>query len=147
MAGVRILFDTSVLVSGLLEIHENHRDSAAALDSVHGGRSRGVVATHALAETWSTLSGLPVRPPLDPGEVHRLIETVIVGRFEVVPLDAEDYLAVLGEMTRGGFRGRIVYDALHVRAARKTGADEILTYNVRHFRRLAPDLAGRIRRP
>lgn len=147
MAGVRVLFDSSVLIPGLLGIHPHHRAAAAALDLVHRGEIHGLASTHALAETFAMLSGLPLRPPPDPAALLSLLRTAVVARFEIVPLDLDDYMAVLEEMPAGGFRGRILYDALHLRAARKARAAEILTYNLRDFRRLAPDLAGRIRAP
>ncbi len=144
---MRVLFDSSVLIPALLESLENHEDSASALGRVHCGEVAGVVTAHALAETWSFLSGMPTHPPPDAGAMHGLIREAIVNHFEVVGLDREDYLAVLQEMADRGFRGGVVYDALHIRAARKTAADQILTYDVRDFRRLAPDLADRIRTP
>ena len=144
---MKALFDSSVLVPALMEAHADHREAAAALDAVHGGTCRGVASTHVLAETWSSLTGMPVRPPLDPVEVWRSMKMAVMDRFEIVCLDTDDYGGVLDEMSRAGLRGGAVYDALHIRAARKAGVDEIWTYDVRDFRRLAPDLADRIRTP
>jgi predicted nucleic acid-binding protein len=46
-----------------------------------------------------------------------------------------------------GLPGGQVYDALLLACARKSGADAIYTWNLKHFRQLAPDLAKRIRTP
>jgi len=43
--------------------------------------------------------------------------------------------------------GGIIYDALLLACARKVDAERIYTWNVRHFRAVAPDLAERIVTP
>ena len=43
--------------------------------------------------------------------------------------------------------GARVYDALHLQCAKKAGCDRIYTFNVRHFRQLAPDWAEQIAAP
>ena len=65
----------------------------------------------------------------------------------VVPLSAEDYAATLRETARMGLAGGIVFDALLLACARKVDAERIYTWNVRHFRMVAPDLAERIVTP
>jgi predicted nucleic acid-binding protein len=46
-----------------------------------------------------------------------------------------------------GLAGGIVFDALLLACARKVDAERIYTWNVRHFRMVAPDLAERIVTP
>ncbi len=46
-----------------------------------------------------------------------------------------------------GFVGPLIYDALLLACARKINARSIYTSNVKHFRRIAPDLASRIVEP
>jgi predicted nucleic acid-binding protein len=43
--------------------------------------------------------------------------------------------------------GGIIYDALLMSCARKADAERIYTWNERHFRLVAPDLADRIVTP
>jgi predicted nucleic acid-binding protein len=43
--------------------------------------------------------------------------------------------------------GGIIYDCLLLACARKAQAERICTWNVRHFRSIAPDLAERIVTP
>jgi hypothetical protein len=43
--------------------------------------------------------------------------------------------------------GGIIYDALLLASARKVSADRIYTWNLGHFRMIAPDLAARIVEP
>jgi hypothetical protein len=46
-----------------------------------------------------------------------------------------------------GLGGGKVYDALLIECARISRADRIYTFNLRDFRRLAPDLTDRISAP
>ncbi len=43
--------------------------------------------------------------------------------------------------------GAIIYDALILACARKARAEVIYTWNVKHFRLVAPDLSDRIVEP
>ena len=144
---MKVLFDSSVLVPAVVDFLPGHPDSSRELQRVHSGEITGVVAAHGLAETWAVATGIPVHPPIPAGEVLHFLKEGVLSRFEVVSLDAKDYEAVLEAATRNGVRGRVVFDMLHVAAARKADVDQILTYDVRDFRRAAPDLADRIRTP
>jgi predicted nucleic acid-binding protein len=97
------------------------------------------VSTHALAECYATLTVLQVRPPISPGQAQHLIETNILGIADVVPLKQSDCEEALGRMTRLGLTSGAVYDALHVVAAEKINADQLLTFNGRDFRRMPPE--------
>ena len=67
--------------------------------------------------------------------------------FEIIALTADDYLGVIRTASATGVQGGRIYDALHLAAARKANCDIIYTFNVKHFRELAPDLATKIRAP
>lgn len=95
------------------------------------------VAGHALAELYAVLTMLPVSPRITPEQAQKLIRSTVTSRMEVVVLDADDYQAVIGRLTELGFIGGVVYDALHLRAAEKAGADKLATFNRRDFERLA----------
>lgn len=97
------------------------------------------VSTHALAELYSTLTALPKRPPVTPGQARRLIEENILQTAEIVTLDRADYESALRRMVDLGLTSGAVYDVLHVRAAENIQADELLTFNGRDFRRMPPD--------
>ena len=100
--------------------------------------NRGLCATHALAECYSVLTSLPVSRRITAPEAYRLVEESILPRFTVVALDEDDYRAALRAVTESGLTGGIIYDALHVAAARKERCESILTYNLRHFEVLCP---------
>jgi predicted nucleic acid-binding protein len=133
------LFDTSVLVAGLVDAHEQHEDALSYLNQVRNGNAEMVISTHALAETYSTLTVLNIRPRITPGRARRIIdEEVLAVAVEVAPLDASDYEAVLARMADLKLVSGAIYDGLHVRAAEKIDADELLTCNGSDFRRMPP---------
>ncbi len=63
---------------------------------------------------------------------------------ETVSLDAADYQAVLARMADLGLVSGAIYDGLHVRAAEKIEADELVTCNGRDFRRMPPEPPTRL---
>jgi predicted nucleic acid-binding protein len=67
--------------------------------------------------------------------------------LKVVALDEDEYFEVVRASAGAGRMGGIIFDALLIACARKAKAETIYTWNVRHFRLIAPDLAGRILEP
>ena len=68
-------------------------------------------------------------------------------RMQIVSLTEVEYLDTLRKAAEIGMSGPIIYDALLLACARKAKAKAIYTWNVRHFRAVAPDLAERIQEP
>ena len=64
-----------------------------------------------------------------------LVEEDVAEKLAVVELAADDYRSVLRRGADLGLSSGSIYDALHMYCARKVGADQVLTYNVRHFER------------
>ena len=131
-----IFFDTSVLVAALFESHQGHH---RALQAFHQATARAI-STHAVAETYAILSGLPVSPRIGPTLAHHAVLS-IVQSVKVIELNGEDYSACLREAEIRHVQGGAIYDLLHVRAADKAGATQIMTFNLRHFRALVSDPA------
>ncbi len=63
----------------------------------------------------------------------------------VVSLTAIETLAVIRDVADAGIPGAMVYDAIILACARKAGATAIYTHNIKHFSRIAPDLASIMR--
>jgi predicted nucleic acid-binding protein len=95
------------------------------------------VAAHGLVELYAILTTLPVTPRITAEQAQKLIRQSIMAHMDVVVLDEPDYQAVIEKVTTLGLRGGVVYDALHLQAAEKTGADRLVTFNRRDFGRLA----------
>ena len=64
-----------------------------------------------------------------------------------VPLTVEEYAETIRKTARASLSSGIVFDALLLTCARKVNAERIYTWNVRHFKMVAPDLADRIVTP
>ena len=144
---MRSYFDTSVLVAAALENHPHHAPAAAILAKVRNGEMAGWVSAHGLAELYAVLTRFPLHPPVYPSEAWRIIEHDVHPYFEVASLSGTEYLKIIENCAATGWIGGRVYDALHVAAARKAECDQIYTFNLRHFRELAPALGDHIRTP
>ncbi|MCP4663819.1 MAG: type II toxin-antitoxin system VapC family toxin [bacterium] len=130
---MRVAFDTSVLVSALFEAHPHHQRAQPWLQAVAEGTLEGIFSRHALAETWSVLTRLPLRPRLSGREALQVLERLRENGFTPVDLTAEIYEVALRRCVDTGFTSGAVFDALHLAAAEAAGADLVLTFNVKHF--------------
>ena len=92
------------------------------------------------------MTALPVRPQLSPEQVFIFVEQ-IVDRLKTISLDESEFLRTIHEFADRGHASGSVYDALLLACARKADARAIYTWNLKHFRRIAPDLADGIRTP
>ena len=68
-------------------------------------------------------------------------------RLTIVALDENANFGTLQAAAELGTIGGQIYDALLLKCARVADADVILTWNVKHFQRIAPDLTERIKTP
>ena len=136
--------DTSVMVAALWGDHPCHAASLSVF--VEAGRQTGACGIHSLAEVYAVMTALPARPPLVPEQAFLLVEQ-IPQRLAIVALDEAEYRNAIRDLADRGLGGGRVYDALLLACARKCRAETIYTWNAKHFRQIAPDLASRIRTP
>lgn len=136
---MKVLFDTSVLLAALMQPHPKHPAALPWLKRAKDGEIEMTVSAHSLAELYAVLSTLPVSPRISPAVALRLIRENLESAATVIALSASDYWSVLKGLGEIGFSGGIVYDALILRAALKARADQLLTFNVKDFRRLSTD--------
>jgi predicted nucleic acid-binding protein len=139
-----IFLDTSVLIAASDAEDSRHERSFFLLASA----TRGTTAcgAHTLAEVYAVLSRFPGGKRQRPAFAGRLVEQ-IAERMTVVPLTVDEYSQTIRKAAQSLLAGGNVFDALLLACARKVGAEQIYTWNVRHFRMVAPDLAGRIVTP
>ncbi len=140
------LLDTSVLVPALVEVHPNHERAYPWLERAAAGEINVAVSNHSLAETYATMTKLPVRPKIPPGLASRLLRDGTVA-LTLVPLTAEDYHRTIGRIAELGLAGGMVYDALIACAAEKLDVEALVTFNVSDFRRVWPEGHDRIVAP
>ena len=132
---MKVLFDTSALIPALVQSLAGHSAALQWLEKAQRKEIQGFVSAHTLAELYGGLTGFGKKRPVD---VRRVIEVEIRAYLEVVALDAEEYACMLDDAARLNVKGATVHDAVHAYAARKVGADQILTGNIRHFALVCP---------
>ena len=138
------MFDTSVLTPGLIQTLDFHERAQSWLDKVADGEVEGLISTHSVAELYSKLTGMPLRPRTSPSRAFEVIRDRVLPAFETVPLDTDDYVAAVRRSARLGISGGAIYDALIVQAALKAAAEQIVTFNERDFSRICAGLPLRI---
>jgi predicted nucleic acid-binding protein len=125
------LLDSSVLVAALASDELKHAECLARL--LTGDHC---IYSHALLETFSTLTGgkLGVRVTAD-FAVRMLSETVLP-RVTVIELSSVEIIQALASAQSRGVRGGCVYDYMHLVAAKKANASVIHTLNMDDFMHL-----------
>ena len=125
---MKTYLDSTVLVSLL---YARSRFKAAADAALAAAAGHAFTSTHALVETYRTLTTLKL--PIPPRAARQLV----VGLTPVVriaEISRGVYAAALAEVARQGLAGPIVYDAVHCLAARAGKAKRVVTRNASHFR-------------
>ena len=136
---MKTLFDTSVMVAGIVESHPVHSKCLPWLQRAKAGDFECVVVSHSLAETYAVLTTLPVKPRISPLIARLLIHTNLEALGRIVPLTTADYKTTIAGMAELGLSGGIVYDALLVAVARRLSVDKLLTLNADDFHRVWPE--------
>jgi predicted nucleic acid-binding protein len=136
---MKIFFDTSIIVSGIVESHPMHTKCLPWLQRSKAGEVECIVVSHTLAETYAVLTTLPVKPRISPLVAQRLIDNNLQTIARIVPLTIADYWNTIQRMTAMGLSGGTVYDALIAAVARRLPVDKLLTLNAEDFRRVWPE--------
>ncbi|WP_420468703.1 type II toxin-antitoxin system VapC family toxin [Panacagrimonas sp.] len=125
---MKVALDSSVLTGALLE-REPHNQSCRKLLT-----RRSLTAwTHAISETFSSLTGGRQEWRVPPSVASQLIDGLLMPRLNFIELNAQEMSAALREAQAAGVRGGAVHDYLHLVAARKAGVGAFYTLNLRHF--------------
>jgi predicted nucleic acid-binding protein len=123
------VLDSSILVAALVEGEQHHIACGALLD-----RPGMHIHAHALAETFSTLTGGRLGYRVLPESALELLEQSVLAYVEVVTLTAKEMTMGLKAAPARGVRGAAIYDYLHLVAARKAKARRLYTLDVANFR-------------
>jgi predicted nucleic acid-binding protein len=141
---VKAFLDTSVLVAAFYDAHEHHTPSFQLF--VNQNRKSGCTAAHCLAEVYSTITDMPGKDRVS-GDEALLFLGNVRERLMIVTLAAEEYFSAVEAASSAGVTGGGIYDAILGHCALKSRAQSIYTWNVRHFTRLGPDIARRVKTP
>jgi predicted nucleic acid-binding protein len=139
-----IFLDTSVLVAIAQVDHVHHVPSRELWNGCKATET--AVSAHTLAEFYSSVTSMPPGIRVSGRDAMLALETFL-RRIAPIALTANEYIETLKSCTAAGLTGGTIYDALHAACARKVDAEQIYTWNMRHFHRVAPDLAERILEP
>ena len=135
---MKTLFDTSVLVAAIVEPHSMHTRALPWLQRAKAGEIDFLVASHTLAELYAVLTTLPLKPRVSPLTAWRLVHDNVETSAKIISLSPSDYKDTIKYMSELGLTGGIIYDALIVKAAQKSGVERLLTFNPDDFIRLWP---------
>jgi predicted nucleic acid-binding protein len=128
---VTFFLDTSVFVAAFWGDHPQHAPSVALLKSANPATA--FCAAHTLAEVYSTMARLPVKPPI-PTEQALLFIRQIRELFTTVVLSEEEYFATVERLGEKGLAKNYIYDGL--------------IWNVADFLRVSPpSILSKIRTP
>lgn len=106
------LLDSSVLIAALVPDENKHVESLAILM-----RAGNAIYSHAILETFSTLTGRRLGVRVDADLAARLLKETILPRVEVFELDHKELMASLHEAKQRGIREGAVYDFRHLSPA------------------------------
>ena len=141
---MREFFDSSVLIAAFWGGHAKHSPSIKCLSNADKRHSS--CSIQSLAEIYAVMSSLPVAPGIPPEQVMLFVEEVR-SRLTLVSLDEKEYFQTFQRCVDRGFTSGRIYDALLLSCAAKSGAQTIFTWDLKHFRATARELAERIRTP
>ncbi len=134
---MRVYFDTSALVTALVAQLPNHEAALACLTGACRDHE-ALVSTHALAETYATLTALPLARRIQPSEARAIVAD-LRRKLGVLSLGARVYERAIDRVASLGLSSGSVYDALHLQCAEGAGCRRLHTYNLGHFQRLGPE--------
>jgi predicted nucleic acid-binding protein len=135
---MKTLFDTSVLVAAIIEPHPMHTRALPWLQRAKAGEIDFLVASHTLVELYAVLTTLPLKPRVSPLTAWRLVHDNVETSAKIISLSPSDYKDTIKYISELGLTGGIIYDALIVKAAQKSGVERLLTFNADDFIRLLP---------
>ena len=141
---MKAFFDTSVLVAAVREADLRHEISRGLL--LQFAPHEASCAAHTIAEVYATLTGMKPPNRIRPDIAELLLEHFKTS-LHCISLTADEVLQTIHRTAALKLSGGIIYDALILACARKIQAEQIYTWNVKHFQMAAPDLAERIMTP
>ncbi len=130
-----VFLDTSVLLGGTIEMGSSSRPPQLVMDALAEDRvKKPHSAWHCCLEYYAVATRLPEEFRLSPADALRLLEEEILARLEVVDLPAGARISFLRSASTQRVAGGRLYDAHIAEIANRSGAEVIVTENVRHFR-------------
>jgi predicted nucleic acid-binding protein len=133
-----VVLDSSCLVAASCEWHVHHEATMEDLERRGRARNRILAAAPALVEAYSVLTRLPPPYRMPCAEAAHVLKASW-SQSETVALTPAEYWRLLEFEPVRRIGGGRIYDAVIAYCARKVRADEVLTWNVEHFKPFADD--------
>ena len=99
---MKTLFDTSVLIAGIVEPHPMHIRALPWLQSAKAGKIDFLVASHTLAELYAVLTTLPLKPRISSLIAWRLVHDNVETSARIVSLSPSDYKSTVKHISELG---------------------------------------------
>lgn len=144
---MNVYIDTNIIVARTVASHEHYSRATLLIQKMRLQRWTPVISAHGLTEIYSVLTRAPYQPRMSAEQVRNMLEENVIASFEIEALTKTEYIRLIKESAAQGWTGGRIYDAIHLAIARKARCSRIYTFNVLHFRQLAPDLTDRIMAP
>jgi len=129
-----VVFDTSVLVAGLVDFGPQSAPAQTLLHAVAERRlEKPSTAWHCCLEFFSVVTRLPPEYRLTAPDAVALLEEEVFARIAVHDLPPGARPPMLRAAARDGIGGGRIYDAHIAEVARAAGATVVVTDNRRHF--------------
>lgn len=122
------LLDSSVLVAALASDELKHAECLSLLL-----RGDNCIYSHALLETFSTLTGGKLGVRVSADFAAQMLSETVLPRVSVIEIPSVEIIAALEIAQSRGVRGGGVYDYMHLVAAKKANASVIYTLNINDF--------------
>jgi predicted nucleic acid-binding protein len=135
---VKILFDHSVLVAGMVARHPRHEGCWLLLEKALGGEFEMLVAAPTLVETHAALTALRLSPRITPALATRLIKENVEPVARVLLLTAEDYRAAAQLAAELDVPAPAIHHAALIQCAERNHAGRLATLHPREYLRLWP---------
>jgi len=129
---MRVIVDSNCLVAAALPQHEHHAATLAELARRRAAGQTLIMAAHALVEAYAVLTRLPPPHRLSSHDAWAILDRNW-GASAAVALTAAESWRMLRQQAAGGLIGGRVYDGIIAACAKKAKADELLTWNTRHY--------------
>jgi len=132
---LKVFFDTSALIEGLIDLGPRYKAGVALLDLV-ARRRRSIRAATAWAcclEFYAIATRLPEEFRPSPEDALALLEHEVLRHFEIHELGETTRLPYLRTSIKEGVHGGRIYDAHAAEIARQSGCSIVVSENTRHF--------------
>lgn len=141
---MKVLMDTSTMVAATVPALPDYGSAKPWLVRANAGAFDFLISLHSIAEMYSVLTRLPVKPAISPTQARTLIRRDVLSCAITVALGENDYRQILDDLSQRGLSGGIIHDAVIARAADLAQVDHLVTLNVSHFQRVWPVGAARV---